>query len=259
MNINNLTHSHLTSSKSPLNNINIVLCNTSHHGNIGASARAMKTMGLYNLTLVAPLSPPDDHSMALACNAQDVIKTAIITNDLDQVLANKHLAIALTSRKREFNHKLATPKEIVPEILNAVQAQQQVALIFGNEQHGLTIEQLEKCNRLVTIPGNPEYSSLNLAQAVQIMAYEIYSTFNPKLEHLVNPVQKANLGDTNYLLNSLDQIMQFSGYYKNKNISRVLRQVQKILHKADLERNEADLLHGILNSIKKSGNNHVSQ
>ncbi len=242
-----------------LDNITIVLCNTSHNGNIGAAARAMKTMGLYNLTLVAPLSPPDDHSMALACNARDVVERATIVSSLDQVLSDKQLAIALTSRKREFNDRLLSPKQITSEILNAASAKQKIAIVFGNEQHGLTIEQLEQCNRLVTIPGNPLYFSLNLAQAVQIMAYEIYSNYNPDLDHLITPIHKANLGDSAYLLNSLDQIMQQTDYYTNKNSSRVLRRLQKILHKADLEREEADLLHGILNSIKKTGdkNAHV--
>ena len=160
-----------------LNNIKIVLCNTSHNGNIGSSARAMKTMGIFNLILVSPEVMPDDHSIALACNARDIIETAIITDSLDEAIGDCTLTIALTSRKRELSSHLATPKEITPEIFTTISHNEKVAIVFGAERTGLTIEQLEKCNRLVTIPGNPDYFSLNLAQAVQIICYEIYIIF----------------------------------------------------------------------------------
>lgn len=235
-----------------LDNIQIVLCNTSHTGNIGAAARAMKTMGLFNLTLVSPINKPDDHALALSCNARDVVQNAKIVDSLDEAIANSYLTIAMTGRKREFSDKLQSPKEAVAEIITAVNNNHQISIVFGNEQHGLTISQQEKCNRLVTIPGNPEYFSLNLAQAVQIMCYEIYSNYNPSLEHLINPIQKANHGDTQYLLNSIDEILTKTGYYYHKNEERVMRRLQKILHRADLEREEADLLHGIFKKIKIS-------
>lgn len=235
-----------------LQQIKVILCNTSHAGNIGAAARAMKTMGLTKLILVDPLIKADDHSLALACNAREVVENAQYVPHLSDALAECHLAIAMTGRKREFNDRLQTPKQLLPEILTALETNLQLALVFGNEQHGLTIPQLELCNRLVTIPGNPAYFSLNLAQAVQIIAYEIYSNYAPNLQHLINPIQKANLGDSQYLLASLDQIMTTTKYYQHKNKDRVLRRLQKILHKADLEREEADLLHGVLNKIKTS-------
>ncbi|MBX9598423.1 MAG: RNA methyltransferase [Burkholderiales bacterium] len=234
-----------------LNNIQIILCNTSHPGNIGSAARAMKTMGLHKLILVDPITQPDDHSLALSCNARDVVENARIVVSLDEVIASSELVIAMTGRKREFSDRLITPKAVIPEIMSAIANDAQVSIVFGNEQHGLTIEQQERCNRLVTIPGNPEYFSLNLAQAVQIMCYEIYSNYNPDLTHLINPVQKANHGDSQYLLASLDKIMQQTEYYTKKNPERIMRRLQKILHKADLEREEADLLHGIFKQIQR--------
>lgn len=233
-----------------LDNIQIILCNTSHPGNIGSAARAMKTMGLYNLVLVAPLVMPDEHSLALSSNAKDVILNAKIVPSLEQAIADSHIVIAMTGRKREFNDRLLSPKQIIPEILAGSAAGQKISIVFGNEQNGLSIPQLEKCNRLVTIPGNPEYFSLNLAQAVQIMAYEIYSTFNPDLNHLISPIEKINQYDLQYLLNSLELTLDHARFFANKNKERTLRRLQRILHKADLEREEADLLHGAFKKIK---------
>ena len=234
-----------------LNNLQIILCNTSHPGNIGSAARAMKTMGLYNLVLVDPIHTPDDHTLALACNAKDVVEQARIANGLDNAIANSHLVIALTGRKREFSDNLLTPKEIVPEILAAIQNQHQVSLVFGNEQSGLTIEQQEKCNRLVTIPGNPLYFSLNLAQAVQIMCYEIYSQYQPNLTHLINPVQKIDQRDLQHLLENIQATLRAVEFDQHKNMSRVMRRLQKILHKAELEREDADLLHNKKKKIRQ--------
>lgn len=233
-----------------LNNIQIILCNTSHPGNIGSAARAMKTMGLQNLTLVSPITQPDDHSLALSCNAKDVVENCKILDNIDSAIADSHLVLAMTGRKREFNDRLHTPKEIIPEIYEALKNQESVSIVFGNEQNGLTIEQLEKCNRLVTIPGNPQYFSLNLAQAVQIMCYEIYSNYNPDMSFLQNPIKRATEKDIQYLLNSFDTILENINFYNNKNEVRVIRRLQHILHKAELEREEVDLLHGILNQIK---------
>ncbi len=234
-----------------LSNIQVVLCNTSHPGNIGSAARAMKTMGITTLTLVAPLVQPDDHSLALSCNAKDVITNCRIVDSLEQAIADNHLVIAMTGRKREFNERIATPKEITPEILTAIANQEKVSLVFGNEQNGLTIEQLEKCNRLVTIPGNPEYFSLNLAQAVQIVCYEIYSNYNPNLEHLKTELRRATAQDIEHLLKRLDNLLDHSSFYTARNQTWVQRRLQNILHKAQLNREEADLLHGVFNNLRE--------
>jgi len=233
-----------------LDNIQIVLCNTSHPGNIGSAARAMKTMGLTNLVLVSPICQPDDHSLALASNAADVVLNAAITETLDEAIADSQLAVAMTGRKREFNTRLQTPKEIIPEILKAVNADNKISIVFGNEQNGLTIEQLEKCNRMVTIPGNPQYFSLNLAQAVQIVCYEIYSNYNPNLTHLKKNTQKISSNDLQHLLTNFEGLINSSGFNKNNELT--IRRLQQILHKADLERDEADLLHGIIRSANKA-------
>jgi tRNA/rRNA methyltransferase len=233
-----------------LNNIQIILCNTSHPGNIGSAARAMKTMGITKLILVAPICQPDDHSLALASNAADVVLNAKIIDTLAEAIADSQLAIGMTGRKREFTGQLQTPKEITPEILSNAAGGQKISLVFGNEQNGLTIEQLEQCNRMVTIPGNPQYFSLNLAQAVQIICYEIYSSYNPNLEHLTNVTQQISSNDLQHLLTNFTNLIQLSGL--NKTPELTIRRLQQILHKAKLERNEADLLHGIVRSAQRA-------
>lgn len=237
--------------ESVLNNISIVLCDTSHQGNVGATARAMKTMGIYNLVLVNPLAPPDEHAIALSCNAADIITNAKIVNSLDIALENTVIAIAMTARRREFTHHLYTPKEIVSQIFETINNNQNIAIVFGSERSGLTISQLEKCNRLVTIPGNPDYFSLNLSQAVQIMCYEIYSNFNNSLKALKQELELASFDDNQRLLQHFDQTLQQANYYKNKNSERVIRRLQNILYKASLEREDVDMLHGMLRALNK--------
>jgi tRNA/rRNA methyltransferase len=231
-----------------LNNVTVVLCNTSHTGNIGSVARAMKTMGLYKLILVEPKVLPDDHSIALASNAAEVVANATIVDNLFEAIKNTTVAVALTARRREFNTNLQTPRQIMPEILSIINKQQQVALVFGAEKTGLTISQLEQCNRLVTIPGNPEYSSLNLAQAVQIICYELYSSYNSNLDHLKDNHNLASIADNQGILTHLHQILHQIDYkYKNETVTK--RNLQKIIYKANLERPEVDLIRGILGKI----------
>ncbi|MCC2644985.1 MAG: tRNA ((32)/uridine(32)-2-O)-methyltransferase TrmJ [Burkholderiales bacterium] len=232
-----------------LNNIKIVLCNTSHNGNIGSAARAMKTMGILNLVLVNPVAIPDDHTMALACNAADVVREAKIVTTLEEALSDTVLAIGMTSRKREYTPHLTTPKGIIPEIFSSIASGDKTAIVFGSERFGLSIEELEKCNRLVTIPGNPEYFSLNLSQAVQIMCYEVYNKYNGSVAHLEQNTRLGSFADNQGILNQLELILSYANY-KNKDPIRTRRRLQNILHKANLEREDVDLLRGMLKAIE---------
>lgn len=237
-------------------NISIVLCNTSHTGNIGSAARAMKTMGLTNLILVDPVVLPDDHSLALSCHAKDVVQNAKICTTLADAIADTSLAFGTTSRKREFNQRFYTPRESIPEILAAINRDEKVAIVFGSEKNGLSSEQAELCNRLLTIPGNPEYFSLNLASAVQIVAYELYcgglNDNHPLMEKLSKVASTATFADNQGILFHLDDILQHINFYTKKERERTLRNLQHIVHKADLERQEVDLLRGIFKEIQRT-------
>ena len=268
-----------------LNNISVVLCNTSHPGNIGSTARAMKTMGITNLILVDPITKPDDHTMALASNAKDVVESAKIVDNIDDALTDTTIAIAMTSRRREFQQHIFTPREIAPQIIDRAIDNQKIALVFGSEKNGLTITQLEKCNRLITIPGNPEYCSLNLAQAVQIICYEIYTQYinnciNDNINNInntnnnnnsssntnnsnnntnsisstsiTNSTKPSTFADTQGILNHLDSILTKVDFYHKKNTERVKRNLQHIIHKASLERDEVDLIRGMLTKISQN-------
>lgn len=233
-----------------LNNIRVVLCNTSHNGNIGSAARAMKTMGISDLWLVSPQVLPDDHSRALSCNAYDVLENAKIVNSLDDALSDTTLSFATTARRREFSEQLFTPRESASEILQTITNGEKIALVFGAEKTGLSIEEVEKCNRLLTIPGNPEYFSLNLANAVQIVCYEIYSNYDSNLSKFKNnEIEKATYQDNQGIIAQLEHVLKQINY--GKNINQTMRNLQHIVNKANLERNEVDLVRGILRNIEK--------
>lgn len=159
-----------------LQNIRIVLVETSHSGNIGSAARAMKTMGLSNLYLVSPKSV-DEQSIALAAGADDVVRNAHIVDTFEQAIEDCSLVIGTSARLRHLQSTLIEPRECAEK---ASIHQGQVAVVFGRERVGLTNEELLKCHYHLNIPANPEYSSLNLAMAVQLISYEIRMAFLAK-------------------------------------------------------------------------------
>lgn len=155
-----------------LHNIRIVLVETSHTGNMGSTARAMKTMGLTNLYLVNPLIKPDSQAIATAAGASDVIGNATIVDTLDDAIAGCSLVVGTSARSRTLPWPMLEPRECGVRAVHEGE-HAPVALVFGRERVGLTNDELQKCHYHVAIPANPDYSSLNLAMAVQILAYEV--------------------------------------------------------------------------------------
>jgi len=155
-----------------LDNINIVLSHTSHPGNIGAAARAMKTMGLANMILVKPKNFPSFEATVRASKADDVLEQAKVFETLDEGLKQCHLVVGCSARSRHLEVPVLTARELA-EMLEAKYQQQSVALLFGTENSGLTNEEVSRCHYQVYIPANPDYSSLNLAAAVQLISYEL--------------------------------------------------------------------------------------
>ena len=155
-----------------LNNIRIILISTSHPGNIGATARAMKNMGLQHLYLVTPQNIPNQNSYELAAGADDLINNAVICSSLEQALSDCHLVYATSARAREISLPGLLPNECAQQIAQH-NDQTKIAIVFGNERSGLSNQELILCHYHVHIPSNPHFSSLNLAQAVQIIAYEL--------------------------------------------------------------------------------------
>ncbi|MBX9849705.1 MAG: RNA methyltransferase, partial [Rhodocyclaceae bacterium] len=156
----------------PLSRIRIVLSRTSHPGNIGAAARAMKTMGLSNLYLVAPKHLPEEQAIAMASGADDVLASAIVVPTLEDALEGTVLAVAMTARRRDLSAPIVWLRDAAIEAV-ATTAHGEVALVFGNETAGLTNQETDLCQRLAMIPAHADYSSLNLAAAVQVASYEL--------------------------------------------------------------------------------------
>ncbi|MDO5357639.1 MAG: RNA methyltransferase [Conchiformibius sp.] len=254
-----------------LNRIRIVLSRTSHPANIGAAARAMKTMGLQHLVLVSPnlmatpMTPeppvfhPDapqdfrlpEESFALASGAADVLERAQITTALPDALADTVLACALTSRRRELTAPLQTPRQLAPSLLAAAQAGQNVALVFGNETFGLSIEEVQCCNRLMTISGNPDYFSLNLAQAVQVVSYELFSHTNADLSRLMPDPNTATAAQVDGMVAHLEQTLHDLDFFRRRNAERMMRRLHNLFQRADPTTEDIDILRGICSTVQK--------
>ena len=155
-----------------LDKIHIVLVETSHPGNIGSAARAMKTMGLKNLILVRPKKFPDQEATIMASNADDILEQVTVVDSLDEALADCNLVLGTSGRDRRLPWPLISPREAVSVIRQEAIFLEKVAIVFGNERTGLTNDELKRCHHHIHIPSNPDYCSLNLAQAVQVLAYE---------------------------------------------------------------------------------------
>ena len=238
-----------------LNQFRIVLARPSHPGNVGSAARAMKTMGLTRLYLVEPQAFPHEQATVLASGAADVLERAVVTATLEEALNGVTLACALTSRRRELTIELQTPRQIVPELLSRAAAGDEVALVFGNETFGLSIDEVSQCNRLVTIAGNPDYFSLNLAQAVQVLCYEICSQLDAPLDHLRADTVLATHDEVAGMLDHLQRAMAGIGYFERRNSERLMRRMQRLFARAALEREEIDILRGFYKQIERKTRN----
>lgn len=241
-----------------LQNIRIVLVETSHTGNMGSVARAMKTMGLTNLYLVNPLVKPDSQAISLAAGASDVIGDAVIVDSLDEAIAGCSLVVGTSARSRTLPWPMLDARECgVKCVEEGTQAP--VAIVFGRERVGLTNDELQKCHYHVAIPANPEYSSLNLAMAVQILAYEVRMAFlqsdrveQPQYEESPYPL----VDDLERFYQHMEQMMIASGFIRQANPGQVMSKLRRLYTRARPERDELNILRGMLASFeKKRGGN----
>lgn len=236
---------------SVLDHIRIVLCRPSHTGNIGSAARAMKTMGLTRLVLVAPQRPIDEQAIALASGASDVLENAHVCTSLEEALHGVSIAAALTSRRRELASPLYSPRAAVAEFLPLAHQQQDIALVFGNETFGLSIEEVSACNMLITIAGNPAYFSLNLAQAVQVLSYEIFQQHNDNLDALRPTVEFATRDEVYGFYRHLERALNQIGFFQRRPADRLMRRLVSLFDRARLRREEVDILRGMCKKIEQ--------
>ncbi|ATA22990.1 tRNA (cytosine(32)/uridine(32)-2'-O)-methyltransferase TrmJ [Brenneria goodwinii] len=237
-----------------LHNIRVVLVETSHTGNMGSVARAMKTMGLSKLYLVNPLVKPDSQAIALSAGASDVIGNATLVETLDQALEGCSLVIGTSARSRTLPWPMLEPREC--GVRSAQEAEHApVALVFGRERVGLTNDELQKCHYHVAIPANPEYSSLNLAMAVQILAYEVRVAHLDRLqageeEHSETPYPLVD--DLERFYQHLEQTLLQTGFIRQAHQGQVMNKLRRLFTRARPESQELNILRGILSSIQKN-------
>jgi tRNA/rRNA methyltransferase len=229
-----------------LENIRVVLCETSHPGNVGASARAMKTMGLTHLSLVAPQRFPDPEARWRAARATDVLDAATVHASLDDALRGTALAVACSARTREMAVPATTARDAAARMVQVAQ-EQAVAIVFGNETSGLTTGQVNKCGMLAAIPANPEYSALNLAAAVQIFAYELR----------LASVQSAPAAERELALHEevegfyrhLESVMAETGFFDPEHPKKLMPRLRRLFARAGLEPEEVNILRGLLKAL----------
>jgi tRNA/rRNA methyltransferase len=243
----------------PLDNVRIVLSHTSHPGNIGAAARAMKTMGLDSLYLVNPKSFPDKEAERRAAGAWSVLNNAKVCRNLDEALSGTVLAAAVTARQRDLSHEVFDARRGALELLSHAR-QNPVALVFGTEMSGLTTPEVSKCQIIVHIPANPEYSSLNLASAVQLMAYELRMAL-PSIEPLPTVGVRASFDEMELLYHHLERVAINSGFLDPQEPKRLMQRIRRMFARAGLEKEEVNILRGMLNACEKqvqAAHQHIS-
>ncbi|KTC81806.1 tRNA (cytosine(32)/uridine(32)-2'-O)-methyltransferase TrmJ [Legionella cincinnatiensis] len=235
-----------------LNSIRIILVATSHPGNIGSTARAMKTMGLKSLYLVKPKSFPDLRAQEMAAGADDLLASARVTESLDEALVGCQLILGTSARPRGISLPGLTPSSCA-DLVNQQADKTQIALVFGREHAGLTNEELLKCHYHINIPSNPEYSSLNLAQAVQIIAYELrMKLLAPKAEVALRQDEYATAEDIEQFYEHLKEVFIEIQFLKASNPRRLMQRVRRLFNRASLEKMEVNLLRGMLSQVQKS-------
>ncbi|AYA65164.1 MULTISPECIES: tRNA (cytosine(32)/uridine(32)-2'-O)-methyltransferase TrmJ [unclassified Alteromonas] len=234
-----------------LDNIRIVLVNTSHTGNIGSTARAMKTMGLSNLYLVDPVSAPDGHASALAAGAGDVLANAKTVATLQEAVADCGLVVGTSARSRTHSWPMLEPRSCGRKLIEEV-PDYPVALVFGRENNGLTNEELQQCHFHVCIPANPEYSSLNLAAAVQTLCYEVRMAWLEKDAFPPTENDYPLNEDLERFYQHLEQTLTGTNFIVKNHPGMVMTKLRRLFNRARPESQELNILRGILSSIDKA-------
>jgi tRNA/rRNA methyltransferase len=235
--------------------LRFVLVETSRAGNIGAAARAMKTMGFSDLVLVNPRAPralSDPEAIAFASGAQDVLEGARIVADIGQALEGCNFAAAVSARLREFSPPVWSPRAFAGHV--AGQGELNPALVFGNERFGLPNQIVEQCNVLINIPANPSYSSLNLAQAAQVLAYECRMAAEPDnapASAVGFHGDSASLAQVEGMYAHLEQALVAIDFLDADNPKKLMPRLKRLFARTQLETEEVNILRGIARQILK--------
>ena len=236
-----------------LNNIRIVLVAPSHPGNIGGAARAMKTMGLSRLVLVNPLRYPDPQAEWRAASASDVLDECRVCTELDEAIGDCHWIVGTSARPRRIPWPVSDVRASARKLL-AEAAAGQVAVLFGREADGLSNEELQRCNAHLRIPASPEYPSLNLAMAVQVVAYELFAAQAAPIESEWDR-PPATAAEVEGMLAHLEQLLVATDFLDPENPGQTLTRLRRLAARAGLDQTEVRMLRGIANQLEKHGGN----
>ena len=230
--------------------IRIVLVDPAHPGNIGAVARAMKNMGLSELHLVRPRYFPNSEATARASGAEDVLTNARVHEDFEDAIAECGLVVGTSARLRHLSFDLVEPHECAQHIASAARTGN-VAVVFGSERIGLTNTELSRCNLLVTIPTNPDYSSLNLAMAVQVLGYEIWLQIRPEAPQ-VQPLEVplATATEMTKLYQHIEDVLDYIDFRDRTGGGHLMARIRRLFTRARLDQNELNILRGILTAVQ---------
>ena len=231
--------------------IRIVLINTTHPGNIGATARAMKVMGLSSLHLVTPKIYPHADATARASGADDVLQHARVHGSLDSALEGCGLVLGTSARLRSLPLPLLDARRAAGQAL--AESGHDIAVLFGRERYGLTNEEMQRCHFLVNIPANPEYSSLNIAQAVQIIAYELRVAALGIADISQEPAdwKPVDSAEMQRFFEHLEQTLLEIKFLNPKQPKRLMARLRRLFNRARPDQNEINILRGILTATNK--------
>ncbi|MEZ8103244.1 tRNA (cytosine(32)/uridine(32)-2'-O)-methyltransferase TrmJ [Vibrio bivalvicida] len=236
-----------------LNNVKVVLVGTSHSGNIGSAARAMKVMGLSNLVLVDPQCSIDEQTLALAAGAADIAQNAQVVSTLAEAVEDCALVVGSSARSRTLEWPMLEPRECGQKFVEEGQSAP-VALVFGRERTGLTNDELQTCHYHVCIPANPEYSSLNLAMAVQTLSYEIRMAYLEREQSLYEPqdvIEYPRHKELELFFAHLEKVAKQTQFISEEQPGKVMNKLRRMFNRARPESQELNILRGILTSIEK--------
>lgn len=227
----------------------IILVGTTHPGNIGATARAMKNMGLRDLVLVSPKVFPHEDATARASGAEDILESTRVVSSLDEALSDCTYVAGASARARSIGWPSMTPRECASRLV--AEAEHGIAaVVFGPEKSGLTNDDVDRCNTLLTIPTEPGFSSLNLAMAVQVIAYELCVAGMTQEEPPAEPESPpATSEERENFYAHLEEVLRRSGFLDPDNPRLLMRRLRKLFVKAELDQNEVNILRGMLAAL----------
>ncbi|EGQ8121805.1 RNA methyltransferase, TrmH family [Vibrio cholerae] len=237
-----------------LERVKVVLVGTTHSGNIGSAARAMKVMGLSQMVLVDPQCQVDAQAIALAAGASEIALNAQIYPTLEAAVADCGLVVGTSARSRTLEWPMLEPRECGEKLISEAN-QHSVAMVFGRERTGLTNEELQLCQYHVCVPANPEYSSLNLAMAVQLLSYEVrmaYLAMQQSSQSSTLQEEYPRHQELERFYAHLEQVIMQTEFISAQQPGQVMNKLRRMFTRARPEAQEINILRGILTSVQKS-------